>query len=71
MILHSTLYATRPLKKKKSVTHPTPENTENRFRLLAAKGNRERGLELLNKLDAHFESGGPQSVHEKGEPFKR
>ena len=27
---------------------------ENRFRLLAARGSRERGLALLDKLDEHF-----------------
>ena len=27
---------------------------ENRFRLLAARGSRERGLALLDRLDEHF-----------------
>ena len=36
----------------------TEFDMENRFRLLAAKGNRQRGLELLNKLDAHFAPDG-------------
>ena len=27
---------------------------ENRFRVLAARGSRERGLALLDKLDEHF-----------------
>jgi len=30
---------------------------ENRFRLLAARGSRERGLALLDKLDEQFGSG--------------
>lgn len=42
---------------------------ENRFRLLAAKGDRKRGLELLAKLDEHFESA--DSLHEDGSTFKR
>ncbi|RTZ72733.1 MAG: toxin-antitoxin system HicB family antitoxin [Gammaproteobacteria bacterium] len=31
---------------------------ETRFRVLAAKGSRKRGLQLLEKLDAHFSNGG-------------
>jgi predicted transcriptional regulator len=31
-------------------------DSEVRFRALAAKGNTQRGLELLDKLDAHFGS---------------
>lgn len=45
-------------------------DSETRFRLLAARGNKERGLELLAKLDAHFASGDTgHKVHETGEPF--
>ena len=44
---------------------------EMRFRMLAARGNRERGLELLAKLDSHFGSGDAgHTVHEAGEPFE-
>ena len=31
-------------------------DTETRFKALAAKGSSERGLELLEKLDGHFNS---------------
>ena len=41
---------------------------ENRFRLLAAKGDRKRGLELLAKLDGHFESS--DTLHEDGRAFE-
>lgn len=49
----------------------TEFDMENRFRMLAAKGSRERGLELLAKLDAHFgsESEG-YTLHEDGEVFE-
>jgi len=30
-------------------------DSEMRFRALVASGNVERGLEILNKIDAHFE----------------
>jgi predicted transcriptional regulator len=30
-------------------------DVENRFRLLAARGSRKRGLALLDKLDEHFD----------------
>lgn len=33
----------------------TEFDAENRFRALAAKGNRQRGLALLNKLQQHFQ----------------
>lgn len=48
----------------------TEFDMENRFRVMAAKGNRKRGLELLSKLDAHFgaESEG-HTLHETAEPF--
>lgn len=49
----------------------TEFDTENRFRLLAAKGNRKRGLEILNKLDAHFASGDEgHTLHEAPKPFE-
>jgi hypothetical protein len=32
-------------------------DTEVRFRALAARGNAARGLDLLDKLDAHFSDG--------------
>lgn len=32
-------------------------DSENRFRALAATGDTQRGLELLDKLDQHFEEG--------------
>lgn len=32
-------------------------DSEVRFRALASKGNREIGIELLDKLDAHFSGG--------------
>ena len=51
----------------------TEFDMETRFRLLASRGNRERGLELLQKLDANFTSGyaSPKgmTVHEKPEGF--
>ena len=32
-------------------------DSEVRFRALAAKGNKTKGLKLLNKLDKHFSKG--------------
>ncbi len=32
-------------------------DSETRFRALAATGNVDRGLELLDKMDAHFSKG--------------
>ena len=52
------------------MTISTPQISETRFRLLAAKGNRKRGLEILQKLDAHFKRGENQTLHEDSEPFK-
>lgn len=50
-------------------THAIAEfDMENGFRLLAAKGRRERGLELLDRLDTHFETASG-SLHEDGKPF--
>ncbi len=37
------------------IDYPTPEfDSEERFRALAATGNINKGLEILNKLDAYF-----------------
>ena len=51
----------------------TEFDMETRFRLLASRGSRERGLEILEKLDAHFASGDAtpegMTVHEKREGF--
>ena len=35
----------------------TEFDTETRFRLHASRGRPERGLDLLNQLDAHFDPG--------------
>jgi len=49
----------------------TEFDTENRFRLLAAKGNSKRGLELLGKLDAHFASSDQgHTFHESPKKFE-
>lgn len=49
----------------------TEFDMENRFRMMAAKGNPKRGLELLAKLDAHFGSDGESyTLHEAPEPFE-
>lgn len=50
----------------------TEFDMENRFRVLAAKGNRKRGLDLLDKLDAHFGTTHmSNSLHEDIEPFDK
>lgn len=36
----------------------TEFDSETRFRVLAAAGDSERGLDILDQLDAHFERGG-------------
>lgn len=49
----------------------TEFDMEMRFRMLAARGNKERGLELLAKLDAHFGSHADgHTLHEDREPFE-
>lgn len=53
----------------------TNEETQTRFQIRAARGNRQRGLETLDKLDSYFANNKPEhapsslSVHETGEPF--
>ncbi len=51
----------------------TEFDTENRFRLLAVRGNRKGGLELLKKLDTYFgtegEASKDHSLHEDSEPY--
>lgn len=45
--------------------------SETRFRLLAARGNKDHGLELLAKLDGHFGScSEANTIHEAPEPFE-
>ena len=49
-------------------------DSETRFRLLAARGNKDRGLELLAKLDAHFAPDMGKkpayTLHETSEDFE-
>lgn len=49
----------------------TEFDMETRFKAMAARGNPARGLEILAKLDAHFETEEPSyTVHEADTPFE-